>query len=36
MQLGMAASRSVDSRYGSVSMVHAIEAIFTEALNVRG
>jgi glycosyltransferase involved in cell wall biosynthesis len=35
-QLGMAASHSVDSRYGSISMVHAIEAIFTEALSVRG
>lgn len=35
-QLGVAASRSVDSRYGSVSMVHAIEAIFAEALSVRG
>jgi glycosyltransferase involved in cell wall biosynthesis len=33
-QLGAAASRSVDSRYGSVSMVHAIESIFTEALSV--
>ena len=33
-QLGMAASRSVDSRYGSVSMVHAIESIFAEALSV--
>jgi glycosyltransferase involved in cell wall biosynthesis len=35
-QLGGAASRSVDSRYASVSMVHAIESIFTEALSVRG
>ena len=35
-QLGVAASRSVDSRYGSVSMVHAIESIFAEALSVRG
>ena len=35
-QLGMAASRSVDSRYGSVSMVQAIESIFAEALSVRG
>jgi glycosyltransferase involved in cell wall biosynthesis len=35
-QLGVAASRSVDSRYGSVSMVHAIESIFAEALGVRG
>ena len=34
-QLGVAASRSVDSRYGSVSMVHAIESIFAEALSVR-
>jgi glycosyltransferase involved in cell wall biosynthesis len=34
-QLGVAASHSVDSRYGSVSMVHAIESIFTEALSVR-
>ena len=33
-QLGEAASRSVDSRYGSVSMVHAIESIFAEALSV--
>ncbi|NOT23882.1 MAG: glycosyltransferase [Nitrospiraceae bacterium] len=33
-QLGAAASRSVDSRYGSVSMVHAIESIFSEALGV--
>ena len=33
-QLGVSASRSVDNRYGSVSMVHAIESIFTEALNV--
>ena len=33
-QLGLAASRSVDSRYGSVSMVHAIESIFAEALGV--
>ena len=33
-QLGVAASRSVDSRYGSVSMVHAIESIFAEALGV--
>ena len=31
-QLGLAASRSVDSRYGSVSMVCAIESIFAEAL----
>jgi glycosyltransferase involved in cell wall biosynthesis len=35
-QLGVAASRSVDSRYGSVSMVHVIESIFAEALSVRG
>jgi glycosyltransferase involved in cell wall biosynthesis len=35
-QLGVAASHSVDSRYGSVSMVHAIESIFAEALSVRG
>jgi glycosyltransferase involved in cell wall biosynthesis len=35
-QLGMAASRSMDWRYGSVSMVHAIESIFTEVLSVRG
>jgi glycosyltransferase involved in cell wall biosynthesis len=33
-QLGAAASRSVDSRYGSVSMVYAIESIFAEALSV--
>jgi glycosyltransferase involved in cell wall biosynthesis len=33
-QLGLAASCSVDSRYGSVSMVHAIESIFAEALSV--
>jgi glycosyltransferase involved in cell wall biosynthesis len=33
-QLGIAASRSVDSRYGAVSMVHAIDAIFAEALSV--
>ncbi len=33
-QLGAAASRSVDSRYGSVSMVRAIESIFAEALSV--
>jgi glycosyltransferase involved in cell wall biosynthesis len=33
-QLGMAASHSVDSRYGSASMVHAIESIFAEALSV--
>jgi glycosyltransferase involved in cell wall biosynthesis len=33
-QLGVAASHSVDSRYGSVSMVHAIESIFAEALSV--
>ena len=35
-QLGMAASRSVDSRYGLLSMVHAIESIFAEELGVRG
>ena len=35
-QLGVAASRSVDSRYGSLSMVHAIESIFAEALTVHG
>jgi len=35
-QLGAAASHSIDSRYGSVSMVHAIESIFSEALTVRG
>ena len=35
-QLGVAASRSVDSRYGSVSMVHAIESIFAEVLSARG
>jgi glycosyltransferase involved in cell wall biosynthesis len=34
-QLGVAANRSVDSRYGSVSMVHAVESIFTEVLSVR-
>jgi glycosyltransferase involved in cell wall biosynthesis len=33
-QLGAAASRSVDSRYGSASMVQAIESIFAEALRV--
>jgi glycosyltransferase involved in cell wall biosynthesis len=33
-QLGVAASRSVDSRYGSVSMVHTIESIYAEALSV--
>lgn len=33
-QLGVAASRSLDSRYGSVSMVHAIESLFTEVLSV--
>jgi glycosyltransferase involved in cell wall biosynthesis len=33
-QLGLAASRSVDSRFGSASMVRAIDSIFTEALNV--
>jgi glycosyltransferase involved in cell wall biosynthesis len=33
-QLGVTASRSVDSRYGSVSMVRAIESIFAEALGV--
>jgi glycosyltransferase involved in cell wall biosynthesis len=33
-QLGLAASRSVDSRYGSVSMTRAIESIFVEALSV--
>ena len=33
-QLGVAASHSVDSRYGSASMVHAIESIFAEALSV--
>ena len=32
-QLGAAASRSVDSRYGSASMVHAVESIFAEALS---
>jgi glycosyltransferase involved in cell wall biosynthesis len=35
-QLGMAASRSVDSRYGSDSMVQAIESIFAEEFSVRG
>ena len=35
-QLGIAASRSVDSRYGSLSMVHAIESIFAKALTVHG
>ncbi|MCE9536940.1 MAG: glycosyltransferase family 4 protein, partial [Nitrospirae bacterium] len=35
-QLGAAASRSVDSRYGSLSMVHAIESIFAEALTIHG
>lgn len=35
-QLGMAASRSVDSRYGSDSMVHAIDSIFAEEFSVRG
>jgi len=34
-QLGVAASHSVDSRYGSVAMVHAIESIFAEALSVQ-
>ena len=33
-QLGAAASRSVDSRYGSASMVHAIESIFAKEFNV--
>jgi glycosyltransferase involved in cell wall biosynthesis len=33
-QLGMAASRSVDKRYESISMVQAVEFIFTETLNV--
>ena len=33
-QLGVAASRSIDSRYGSISMVYAIESIFAEALSV--
>jgi glycosyltransferase involved in cell wall biosynthesis len=35
-QLGVAASRSVDSRYGSLSMIHAIESIFVEELGARG
>lgn len=35
-QLGVAASKSVDSRYGSRSMVQAIESIFAEALAVHG
>jgi glycosyltransferase involved in cell wall biosynthesis len=35
-QLGLAAGRSVDSRYGSRSMVCAIESIFAEALSARG
>jgi len=35
-QLGVAASRSVDNRYGSLSMVHTIESIFAEELGVRG
>ena len=35
-QLGLAAGRSVDSRYGSSSMVCAIESIFAEALSARG
>ena len=35
-QLGLAAGRSVDSRYGSVSMVRVIESIFAEALSARG
>jgi glycosyltransferase involved in cell wall biosynthesis len=35
-QLGAAASRSIDSRYGSRAMVHAIESIFAEELGVRG
>jgi glycosyltransferase involved in cell wall biosynthesis len=34
-QLGVAASHSVDSRYGSAAMVHAIESIFAEALSVQ-
>ena len=33
-QLGLAASRSVDSRFGSAAMVHAIDSIFAEALDV--
>jgi len=35
-QLGVAASESLDSRYGSASMVHTIESIFTEVLSVHG
>lgn len=35
-QLGLTAGRSVDSRYGSFSMVRVIESIFTEILNARG
>ncbi|MEP6889411.1 MAG: glycosyltransferase, partial [Nitrospirota bacterium] len=35
-QLGLAAGRSVDSRYGSRSMVRVIESIFAEALSARG
>jgi glycosyltransferase involved in cell wall biosynthesis len=33
-QLGLAASRRVDSRFGSAAMVQAIDSIFAEALNV--
>ena len=35
-QLGLAAGRSIDSRYGSLSMVRVIESIFAEALSARG
>jgi glycosyltransferase involved in cell wall biosynthesis len=35
-QLGLAAGRSVDSRYGSSSMVCTIESIFAEALSAHG
>jgi len=34
-QLGLAASCTIDSRYGSVSMVRAIESIFAEAIRAR-
>ena len=35
-QLGLAAGRSVDSRYGARSMVRVIESIFADALSARG
>jgi glycosyltransferase involved in cell wall biosynthesis len=35
-QLGVAASYSVDSRYGSLSMVRAIESTFAKALTDHG